>query len=83
VFLSHEDILSSEVSCLWGEVHGLHGLDRVGPLGGQVLGGSATGTFQLQGVLEFSNPVIIGLARRLAARVVVLRFWINGSWGLT
>jgi hypothetical protein len=33
-------------------------LDRVGPLGGQVLGGSAAGTLKLQGVLEFSNPVI-------------------------
>jgi hypothetical protein len=26
-------------------------LDRVGPLGGQVLGGSATGPLKLQGVL--------------------------------
>jgi hypothetical protein len=28
----------------------LEGLDRVGSLGGQVLGGSAAGTFKLQGV---------------------------------
>jgi hypothetical protein len=54
------------------------GLDRVGPLGGQLLGGSATGTFQLQGVLEFSNPAITRLADRLAARAVVL-FWIGCS----
>jgi hypothetical protein len=51
---------------------GLQGLDRVGSLGGQVLGGSATGTLKLQGVLEFSNPVIDRLADRLATRAVVL-----------
>jgi hypothetical protein len=33
------------------------GLDRVGPLGGQVLGGSAAGPLKRQGMLEFSNPV--------------------------
>jgi hypothetical protein len=55
------------------------GLDRVGPLGGQVLGGSATGTFKLQGVLEFSNPVSTWLADRLATRAVVLLFWIRCS----
>ena len=32
-------------------------LDRVGPLGGQVLGGSAAGPLKRQGMLEFSNPV--------------------------
>jgi hypothetical protein len=36
----------------------LQGLDRVGPIGGQVLGGSTTDPLKLQGVLEFSNPVI-------------------------
>jgi hypothetical protein len=51
---------------------GLQGLDRVGPLGGQALGGSATGTFKLQGVLEFSNAVSTRLADRLATRAVVL-----------
>jgi len=29
----------------------------VGPLGGQVLGGSAAGPLKRQGMLEFSNPV--------------------------
>jgi hypothetical protein len=48
------------------------GLDRVGPLGGQVLGGSATGTLKLQGVLEFSNP----LSNRLAGRSVIQRLVI-------
>jgi hypothetical protein len=38
----------------------------VGPLGGQVLGGSATGPLKLQGVLEFSNPGITRLAGRSA-----------------
>ena len=47
----------------------LQGLDRAGPLGGQVLGGSATGTLKLQGVLEFSNPV----SNRLAGRSVTHR----------
>jgi hypothetical protein len=37
---------------------GLQGLDRVGPLGGQVLGGSATGSLELQVVLKLSDPVI-------------------------
>jgi hypothetical protein len=36
----------------------LQGLDRVGPIGGQVLGGSATDPLKLQGMFEFSNPVI-------------------------
>jgi hypothetical protein len=54
----------------------LEGLDRVGSLGGQVLGGSAAGTFKLQGVLEFSNSVITRLADRWATRAVVL-FWIR------
>jgi hypothetical protein len=58
---------------------GLQGLDRVGPLGGQVLGGSATGTFKLQGVLEFSNPVSTWPAGRLATRAVVLLLWIRCS----
>jgi len=57
------------------------GLDRVGPLGGQVLGGSATGTFKLQGVLELSNPVITGLAGGLATRGLVLLCWA-GEAGL-
>src|SRR5215218_1993696 len=35
----------------------LQGLDPVGPLGGQVLGGSAAGPLKRQGMLEFSNPV--------------------------
>jgi hypothetical protein len=50
---------------------GLQGLDRVGPLGGQVLRGSATGALKLQGMLEFSNPVITRLADRLATRAVI------------
>jgi hypothetical protein len=58
---------------------GLQGLDRVGPLGGQVLGGSATGTLKLQGVLEFSNPVINRLADRLATRAVGLLVLIRCS----
>ena len=43
----------------------LQRLDRVGPLGGQVLDGSATGPLQLQGVLEFSNPGQHQAGRRL------------------
>jgi hypothetical protein len=43
-------------------------LDRVGPIGGQVLGGSTTDPLKLQGVLEFSNPVITRLAGRSATR---------------
>jgi hypothetical protein len=50
----------------------LQGLDRVGPLGGQVLGSSATGTLEIQGVLEFSNPV----SNRLAGRSVTQRLVI-------
>jgi hypothetical protein len=50
----------------------LQGLDRVGSLGGQILGGSATGPLQLQGVLEFSNSVISRLAGRRATRGLVL-----------
>ena len=65
--------------CLQRPQGGLQGLDRVGPLGGQFLGGSATGTFKLQGVLELSNPVITRLADRLATRAVVLLFWIRCS----
>ena len=53
------------------------GLDGVGPLGGQVLGGSATDPLQLQGVLEFSNPVIIRLAGRSATRGLVLLFLVG------
>jgi hypothetical protein len=64
------------LQCLQGA---LQGLDRVGPLGGQVLGGSATGTFKLQGMLEFSNPVIARLAGRSATRALVLLFWIRCS----
>jgi hypothetical protein len=59
----------------------LQGLDRVGPLGGQVLGGSAAGTLKLQGVLEFSNPVITRLAGRSATRGLVLQF-LAGYGGL-
>jgi hypothetical protein len=59
----------------------LQGLDCVGSLGGQVLGGSATGPLQLQGVLEFSNPVIIRLAGRSGTRGLVLLFLV-GSAGL-
>jgi hypothetical protein len=50
----------------------LQGLDRVGPLGGQVLGGSATGPLQLQGMLECSNPVINRLAGGPATRGPIL-----------
>jgi hypothetical protein len=53
------------------------GLDRVGPLGGQVLGGSATGPLKLQGVFEFSNPDITWLAGRSATRGLVLRFLVG------
>jgi hypothetical protein len=49
----------------------LQSLDRVGPLSGQVLGGSATDTLKLQGVLEFSNPVITRLGGRSATRGLV------------
>jgi hypothetical protein len=50
----------------------LQGLDRVGPLGGQVLGGSATGALKLQGgVLEFWNPVIARLASRSATQGII------------
>src|ERR671913_393202 len=62
--------------CLQCPQGALEGLDRVGSLGAQVLGGPATGTFKLQGVLEFSNPVITRLANRLATKAVVL-FWIR------
>jgi hypothetical protein len=54
------------------------GLDRVGPLGGQVLGGSTTDPLQLQGMLEFSNPVIHRLAGRSATRGLVTLF-LGGS----
>jgi hypothetical protein len=50
--------------CLQCPQGALQGLDRVGSLGGQVLGGSATGPLQLQGVLEFSGSVITRLAGR-------------------
>jgi hypothetical protein len=55
------------------------GLDRVGPLGGQVLGGSATGTFKLQGVFEFSNPDITWLAGRSATRGLIFLFSVRCS----
>jgi len=48
------------------------GLDRVSPLGGQVLGRSATGTLKLQGALEFSNPVSNRLAGRSATQRLVI-----------
>jgi hypothetical protein len=51
------------------------------PLGGQVLGGSATGTLQLQGVLEFPNPVITRLAGGSVTRGLVLLLLV-GSAGL-
>jgi hypothetical protein len=57
------------------------GLDRVGPLGGQVLGGSATGTLKLQGVLQFSNPVITRLGGRSATRGIIPLVLV-GSVGL-
>ena len=43
--------------CLQRPQGAFQGLDRVGPLGGQVLGGSAAGPLKRQGMLEFSNPV--------------------------
>jgi hypothetical protein len=58
------------------------GLDRVGPIGGQVLGGSATGTLKLQGVLERSNPVSNRLAGRSATRGLGL-LCLVGSVGLS
>ena len=58
---------------------GLQGLDRVGPLGGQVLGGSATGTFKLQGVLELSNPVSTRLAGPSVPGGLVLLFLVGCS----
>jgi hypothetical protein len=61
----------------------LQGLDRVGPLGGQVLGGSATATLKLQGVLEFSNSVSNRLAGRSATRGLVLLLlvgWTVPAW---
>jgi hypothetical protein len=57
------------------------GLDRMGPLGGQVLGGSATGPLKLQGALEFSNPVITRLASRSATRGIIPLLLV-GSAGL-
>jgi hypothetical protein len=54
------------------------GLDRVGPLGGQVLGGSTTDTLQLQGVLELSSPVMSRLAGRPATCGLVMLF-LGGS----
>jgi len=39
------------VLCVQRRQGALQGLDRVGPLGGEVLGGSATGTLELQGML--------------------------------
>src|SRR5829696_3802107 len=57
------------------------GLDRVGPLGGQVLGGSAADPLKRQGMLEFSNPVSSRLAAPSATRGLVLLFPV-GSVGL-
>jgi hypothetical protein len=51
----------------------LQGLDRVGPLGSQVLGGLATGPLKLQGVLELSNPV----SNRLTTPGLVLQFLVG------
>jgi hypothetical protein len=59
----------------------LQGLDRVGPLGGQVLGGLATGPLELQGMLEFSNPASTRLAGRSATPGLVLVFLV-GQVGL-
>jgi hypothetical protein len=67
------------VKRLLGPQGALQGLDRVGPLGGQVLGGSATGTFKLQGVLEFSNPDITRLAGRSATRGLIFLFSVRCS----
>jgi hypothetical protein len=53
------------------------GLDRVGPLGGQVLGGSTMGPLELQGVLEFSNPVINRLTDSWATRRLVVLFLVG------
>jgi len=55
------------------------GLDRAGPLGGQVLGGLAAGTLKLQGVLELSNPVINRLAGGSAARGLVIPIMVGCS----
>jgi hypothetical protein len=67
--------------CVQRRQGALQGLDRVGPLDGQVLGGSATGPLQLQGMLEFPNPVIDRLAGRSATRGASLLRLI-GSVGL-
>jgi hypothetical protein len=48
------------------------GLDRAGPLGGQVLRSLAAGTLKLQGVLELSNPVMHRLVGGSAARGLVI-----------
>jgi hypothetical protein len=66
---------------LQGPQGALQGLDRVGPIGGQVLGGSTTDPLKLQGVLEFSNPVITRLGGRSATRGLVLQF-LAGYGGL-
>jgi hypothetical protein len=51
----------------------------VGPLGSQVLGGSATGTLKFQGVLQFSNPVINRLTGRSATRGLVHLFLVGSA----
>jgi hypothetical protein len=54
----------------------------MGPLGGQVLGGSAAVPLKLQGVLEFSNPTSSRLAGGSATRGLVVLFLAgNGSPG--
>jgi hypothetical protein len=61
------------VLCVQRRQGALQGLNCVGPLGGQVLGGSATGPLKLQGVLELSNPVI----NRLTTPGLVLLFLVG------
>ena len=52
----------------------LQGLDRVSPLGGQLLHGLTLETLQLQGVLELSNPFSNRLASCSATRGLVMVF---------
>jgi len=70
------------VLCLQRPQGAFQGLDRVGPLGGQVLGGSAAGPLKRQGVLEFSNPVSSRLGGPSAPGGLVLLLLLVGCAGL-